>query len=211
MKLYGYWRSSSTWRVRTAVAYKGLQVEHVRVNLRAGEQHQPGYVLKSPAHTIPLLELEDGRCISQSMAILAYLEEAYPTPSLLPLDPVHRAWAREMAELVNSGIQPLQNLQVLKRVKQELHGDDAAWAAHWIAQGLSALEVLAVQRAGTFSIGESLSLADMFIVPQLYNARRFGADVSHFPTLLRVEAACLALPAFQVAHPDRQPDAEKDV
>jgi len=210
MKLYGYWRSSSAWRVRTALAYKGIRVEGVPVNLRVGEQHEPGFVAKSPAHTIPLLELDDGRCITQSMAIISYLEETHPEPPLLPKDPVHRAWVREQAELVNSGIQPLQNLMVLMRVKHELKGDDTAWAAHWIALGLSALEALAESRAGRFSVGDAVSLADVYLVPQLYNARRFGADVTRFPTLLRVEAACLALPAFQEAHPDRQPDAVKD-
>jgi len=213
MKLYNYWRSSSSWRVRIALAHKGLPYEYVAVNLRSGEQHEPTYVQLNPTHTVPLLQVEDGgqvRLIHQSVAIIEYLEERYPDrPRLLPDSPAERAFVRELVELVNSGIQPYQNLQVLQKVKRDYQGDETAWARHFITQGLRGVEAR-VRSHGTFCAGSDVTLADVFLIPQLYGARRFGVDLAEFPGLTRVEAACEALAAFQQAHADRQPDAVVD-
>lgn len=210
MKLYGYWRSSSSWRVRIALNLKGLRYEYVAVNLLEGDQHGAAYRAVNPGGTVPLLEVEEsGRAvrIPQSMAIMEYLEERHPTPRILPEHPYLRARARMLAEQVNAGIQPLQNLQVLQHVDEVLHGDKKQWAAHWVDRGLRALQTLAEETAGTYLVGEQPTVADVCLVPQLYSARRFGVDLSPFGLLLRVEAACNELPAFQAAHADRQPDA----
>jgi maleylpyruvate isomerase len=139
------------------------------------------------------------------MAIIAYLEERFPEPALLPADPWLRARARQLAEMINAGIQPLQNLATLDRVRAA-GADASAWAAHFIARGLEALETAAADTAKTFLIGETPTLPDLYLVPQLYNARRWSVDLARFPTLLRAEAACAGLPAFQAAHPDVQSD-----
>lgn len=213
MILYCYWRSTSSWRVRIALELKGIAYDYRAVHLLkdGGQQNTPEYQAKNPARTVPLLELEEGgttRRIAQSMAIIAFLDERYPTPPLLPQDPFARAQARQIAELVNSGIQPMQNLAVLQHVKRVLQGDDKAWAKHWVGRGLAMLETLVAQSAGRYCVGDAVTLADVYLAPQLYSARRFGVDVAGYPTLLRVETALSALPAFQKAHADRQPDAE---
>lgn len=212
MKLYSYWRSSCSWRVRIALNLKGLAYTYEAVHLLkdGGQQNTEAYRAVSPLRTVPTLELEEGgvvRRLSQSLAILEYLEERYRTPALLPADPLLRARARMLSEMVNSGIQPLQNLSVLQLVKSELKGDDKAFAAHWNMRGLAGLEAAVKETAGTYCLGETVSFADIFLVPQLYSARRFGVDLTPYPTLTRIEAACEKLPAFQAAHPDRQPDA----
>ncbi|SEM52308.1 maleylpyruvate isomerase [Stigmatella aurantiaca] len=212
MKLYGYWRSSCSWRVRIALNFKGLPYTYEAVHLLkdGGQQHTEAYRAVNPLRTVPTLELqEDGqvRRLAQSMAILEYLEERYPTPALLPQEPWARARCRMLAESVNSGIQPLQNTAVMQFVKGELKADERAFAAHWNVRGLTALEELVKETAGTYCIGEQVSLADLFLVPQLYGSRRYGVDLSPYPTLTRIEAACGHLPAFQAAHADRQPDA----
>ncbi|RMG14904.1 MAG: maleylacetoacetate isomerase [Deltaproteobacteria bacterium] len=211
MKLYGYWRSSCTYRVRIALYHKGIPFETVPVHLveGGGAQHQAPYRSLNPMRQVPYLELPDGRGIAQSMAILEYLEETHPTPPLLPEHPLERARVRQLAEMVNAGVQPLQNLSVLQALKG-LGVDAKAWAASWIARGLAALEAEAKRSAGTYLVGEQLTLADLFLVPQLYNARRFEVDLAPYPTLTRVEAQCLALEAFQRALPERQPDAPPD-
>lgn len=210
MKLYGYWRSTSTWRVRIGLHIKRLDYEYQPVNLVEGEQHRDSYRAISPAGTVPLLETdEDGRTIrlSQSMAILEYLEERHPDPPLLPEHPYLRARVRMLAEAINSGIQPLQNLIVLQHVESALKGDRKKWAHHWVDQGLRALQTMAEETAGSFLVGERPTLADAYLVPQLYAARRFGVDLAPFGLLLRVEAACSRVPAFEAAHADNQPDA----
>jgi maleylpyruvate isomerase len=159
---------------------------------------------------VPLLEWQEGgstRRLAQSMAILDYLEQRFPTPPLLPADPFLRARSRQLAEMVNSGIQPFQNLSTLGYVKT-LGVDDRAWIQHFLPKGLASLEAVVKETAGTFCVGETPSFADIYLVPQLYAARRFKVDLTPFPTLVRIDAACEALPAFQAAHPDRQPDAE---
>lgn len=210
MKLYSYWRSSSSWRVRIALNLKGLSYEYAPVNLLDGEQHGAAYRALTPAGAVPLLETqESGKTvrISQSVAIIEYLEERHPSPRLIPEHPYLRARMRMMVEQVNAGIQPLQNLQILQHVDQALKGDKKQWAAHWNDKGLRALQQLAEETAGTYLVGEQPTAADCFLIPQLYSARRFGVDLSPFGLLLRIEAACNELPAFVNAHADRQPDA----
>ncbi len=214
MKLYGYWRSSCSYRVRIALAHKGLSVEHAAVHLvkDGGQQHAADFTQKNPMGQVPVLEIEgDGGPIrlGQSVAILEYLEEAHPEPALLPSDAVLRARARQLTEIVNAGIQPLQNLRVMQLLERQ-HGVDAkAWARGHILSGLLAFQAVAESVAGRYCVGDAVSFADCALVPQLYNARRFGIDVeAELPLLHRVDTACAALEAFQAAHPDRQPDAQ---
>ncbi|MFO0581522.1 MAG: maleylacetoacetate isomerase [Anaeromyxobacter sp.] len=209
-RLYSYWRSSSAWRVRIGLALKGLPYEYVAVNLLEGEQFSDAHQARSPLAQVPVLEVEErGHVLrlAQSMAILEWLDERHPTPPLLPRDLDRRAEVRALAEHVNSGIQPLQNAAPLKMLREKEAGYDKVWARHWIARGLTGLERAAAATAGRYSGGDEPGLADCYLVPQLYNARRFGIDLAPFPTLRRIEEACGALPAFQAAHPDRQPDA----
>jgi maleylpyruvate isomerase len=207
MILYGFWRSSATWRVRIGLAYKGVAFEYRPVNLQregGGEQHEAAYRGKNPMAQVPLLETDDAH-IAQSMAILEYLEERIPAPPLLPEGRAKRACVRQLAEIVNSGIQPLQNTAV--RLHVQAQGlDDRAWIERWVIPGLAALEAGTRPSAGRFAVGDELSFADLCIVPELYFARRFALDLTPYPTLLRVESACSELDAFQRAHADRQPD-----
>jgi maleylpyruvate isomerase len=222
MRLYGYWRSSASYRVRIALALKGVTYEHVPVHLvrDGGEQRAPDYRAKNPMAQVPTLELEadldecegpEGAVVrlSQSIAILEWLDETYPTPPLFPKKALDRARARELAEIVNSGIQPLQNLPLMAELKR-LGGDQAgpAFARSVNEHGLAALEAKASASAGRYLVGDDVTIADVCLVPQLYGARRFGVDVAAYPTLARVEAALVVLPAFAEAHPDRQPDAQ---
>jgi len=212
VKLYTFWRSNSPWRVRIALGWKGVPHDVVTLDLGAGRQHTDDFRDLNLAEQVPVLELDElgpggrPRRITQSMAIIEYLEERYPTPPLLPSEPWARARARQLAEIVNSGIQPFQNLATTKKV-QELGGDPRAWLEHFISRGLAVLERAARETAGTFLVGEAVTIADVYLVPQLYAARRFGVDLAPYPTLARVDATCAALPAFLTAHADAQPDA----
>jgi len=186
MKLYSYWRSSSAWRVRIALAHKALPHELVPVNLLRGEQQQPVFRALNAMTQVPVLEVdEDGRLfrLTQSSAIMEYLEERFPERPLLPADRAGRARAREMMQIVNSGMQPFQNLSLQR-----------------------ALERIASESAGRFLVRDGVTLADIFLVPQLFSARRFGIDLEPFPTLRRVDAECSMLAEFQSAHPNAQPD-----
>lgn len=211
MKLYGYWRSSASWRARIGLAWKEIPYEYVPVHLlrEGGEQHGDAHRARNPMRQVPTLEWTEGGetfRVSQSMAILEYLEDRYPERPLLPKTPFLRAKARQLAEIVNSGIQPLQNLSVLARL--DAHGvDKAAWLSEWIGRGLNALETAAREVSGKYSVGDDVSIADACLVPQMYAARRFGVDLEPYPTLRAIEAACEALPAFRAAHADSQPDA----
>ncbi len=209
MKLYGYWRSSSAWRVRTALAFKGLEVEHVPVHLvkGGGQQFSSEFVAKNPMAEVPVLELDDGQLLTQSVAILEYLEEAHPSPALLPREPLLRARVRTLVQIVNSGIQPLQNRVVMSELERGgIVADD--WARHFIKRGLTAFEQQVARSGGAFSVGDAPSFADIYLVPQLFNARRFSMPLEEFPTLLRIEQRCYELPAFQKARPENQVDAE---
>jgi maleylpyruvate isomerase len=211
LRLYSYWRSSSAWRVRIGLALKGRPFELQAVDLLAGEQFSEAHRARSPFAQIPVLEVdEDGRTLRlvQSMAILEWLEERFPEPPLLPPDLAGRARVRALAEHVNSGTQPLQNAIVLKMLKERQPGWEKEWARVHIGRGLEALErAVGDGRAGRFCHGDAPGLADCYLVPQLYNARRFGVDLAPFPTLRRIEEACLALAPFQAAQPEHQPDA----
>lgn len=210
LRLYSYWRSSSAWRVRIGLALKGLAYELRPVNLLAQEQFGEAHRARNPSGQVPVLEVEEGGrvvLLTQSMAILEWLDDRYPSPPLLPPDALGRARVRALAELVNSWIQPMQNAVVLRTLRERWPGYEREWAASFMARGLASLEALVAAGAGRFAHGDAPGLADCFLVPQLYNARRFGVDPSPYPTLLRVEAACAALAPFQAAHPDRQPDA----
>ena len=214
MKLYGYWRSSSAWRVRIALALKNIPHDYQAVQLarQGGDQHEQRFTAVNPLGQVPVLELDplpgekQPRRLTQSMAILEYLEEQFPAPALLPGDPWLRARVRQLAEVVNSGIQPYQNLPALTYVHETLNGDEMAWARYHIMRGLLALEALAQETAGAFLVGDSATFADIYLVPQMYAARRFSVETTQFPTLDRIEATCNALPAFHTAHPDQQAD-----
>jgi len=213
MKLYGYWRSTSSWRVRIALAHKNVEYEYQPVQLLRDEQEIAAFADMNPMRQVPVLELEDAgqtRHLAQSMAILEYLEERFPEPPLLPAESLARARVRELAEIVNTGIQPLQNSAVLKRVQEMAEGAQHAWARHFIARGLGALETRARQTAGRYLVGDVVTLADVLLIPQLFNARRFGVEVAPYPTLLRVESECEKLESFQRAHARAQPDAERN-
>ncbi|MGK3986613.1 maleylacetoacetate isomerase [Sorangium sp. So ce136] len=215
LTLYGYWRSSCSWRVRIALAHKGVEHAYRPVNLLrdGGEQLRDDYRAKNPMAQVPTLEFEQGgavRRVSQSVAIIELLEDLFPARPLLPADPYLRAKARQLAEMINSGTQPMQNTATLRYVQRELGGDEKAFARRFIGSGLAAFQAAASELSGRFCVGDQVTVADLFLVPQLYNARRYAVDLAPLSTLTRIEAACMALPAFQAAHADRQADAIPD-
>ena len=209
MILYGYWRSSAAYRLRIALAWKGLHVETREINLRHGAQRDPAFLAVNPQGRVPfLLDREVG--LGQSLAIIEYLEESRPdAPRLLPADLAARARVRAAAQIIACDIHPLGNLAVLRRLTSQFGADQAAtdaWSAHWIAQGFTALEALAAPH-GPYLLGDEVTLADVCLVPQMFNARRFGVDLAPFPRLVAADATLAALPAFAAAHPERQPGA----
>jgi maleylacetoacetate isomerase len=214
MKLFSYFRSSAAWRVRIALAYKGLPHGTVPVHLvRDGGQHRSeSYLEANPQGLVPALE-EDGQVYSQSLAIIEYLEETHPEPPLLPQDFPGRARVRQMALAIACDIHPLQNLRVLNYLRGPLaqgEGPVADWVRHWIAEGFRPLEELA-RRYGdgrTHLYGGSVTLADVCLVPQMYNARRYHLDLKPFPALVAIDAHLMTLPAFSTTRPEAQPDAE---
>lgn len=213
MKLYDYYRSSAAYRVRIALNWKGIAVGRAFVHLRKGEQRASDFLALNPQGLVPALALDDGRLLTQSLAIVEYLDEAYPEPPLLPRDVAGRARVRAIALAIACDIHPLNNLRVLHYLTGTLGASDAqrdGWYRYWIDVGLEALEVQLSREpaTGRFCHGDAPSIADVCLVPQLANARRFHVDVSPYPTLTRIETACTALPAFADAAPARQPDAE---
>lgn len=207
MELYNYFRSSASYRVRIALALKGLDYDYMPVQLARNEHFKESYAALSPARLVPLLK-DDERIVTQSLAIIEYLDDAFPGPRLLPEEPFVRARVRQLSEIVNAGIQPLQNLEVMRYVREDLAGDATAWARHFVGRGMRALEAEAVHTASAYLVGDRVTLADCCLAPQLYACRRFGVDVADYPTLLRVEARLQALEAYKASHPDAQPDAQ---
>jgi maleylpyruvate isomerase len=211
MRLHGYFRSSASYRVRIALNLKGLRVEHLSHHLRKGEQREPSYLAINPQGLVPTLQDDTGAVITQSLAIIEWLDETHPEPPLLPKDPLRRAKVRAFADVLACDTHPVQNLKVLARLRELGLKDDqvTAWAGWANREGLSACEKLIASEPGPFCFGAAPGLADLCLVPQLANARRFGVDVNAFPRLLTAEAAAKALPAFADAAPDKQPDAEQ--
>lgn len=211
MKLYGYFRSSAAYRVRIALNLKGLEADQLPVSLIDGEQQQDAYRALNPQGLVPALATEQG-LLTQSLAIIEYLESQHPTPALLPGDAWQQAQIRAFALSLACDIHPLNNLRVLKYLSGELAVADAqksAWYSHWIQAGFAALEAQLADHAGDYCFGINPTLADVCLVPQVYNAKRFNVDLSAFPTILRITDHCNAQPAFQAAQPERQPDAPK--
>lgn len=210
MKLHGYFRSAAAYRVRIALNLKGLSTEHLPHHLRKGEQCAPGYLTLNPQGLVPTLENDAGDILTQSLAIIEWLDETHPEPPLLPKEPLRRAKVRAFAMALACDTHPVQNLKVLNRLR-ELKLPEARvteWAAWVNREGLAACEKLVAQEPGPFCFGETPTMADLCLVPQLGNARRFGVDVAIFPRLLKAEAAARAMTAFADAAPDRQADAE---
>ena len=210
MKLHGYFRSSAAYRVRIALNLKGLGAEHLPHHLRKGEQCAPAYLAINPQGLVPALESDTGAILTQSVAIIEWLDETHPNPPLLPKDALQRAKVRAFALAIACDTHPVQNLKVLARLRELGLAEEKVqdWAAWVNREGLSACETLIKDEPGPFCFGATPTLADLCLVPQLANARRFGVDVSAYPRLLKAEAAAKALAAFANAAPEKQPDAE---
>lgn len=208
--LYGYWRSSAAYRVRIALALKGLDYEHKGIDLRTGAQSGVGFKSLNPQGLVPyLIDGEVG--LNQSLAIIEYLDEIYPEPKLLPDEPLARARVRAAALTIACDIHPINNLRVLNYLKSPLGHDQAeveTWAQHWIETGFAALEEIAEGSPGPYLFGGAVTLADVCLVPQMYNARRMRADLTHFPKLVEIDKALNALPAVAKSRPEAQPDAD---
>jgi maleylpyruvate isomerase len=215
MQLYTYFRSSAAYRVRIALNLKGLAYQAIPIHLlnNGGEHLEPAYRNINPQALLPALSNDDGAVMTQSLAIIEYLEEQYPDVPLLPAEPVDRARVRALALTVACEIHPLGNLRVLKHLEQVMQVSaeaKLAWSRHWMYEGFASLEVAlaADARTGLFCHGNTPTLADCCLAPQLFNARRFDVNLAPYPTLARIDAACAELPAFIAAHPARQPDAQ---
>lgn len=211
MRLHGYFRSSAAWRVRIALGLKGLKAEQSFHHLRKGEQNAPAYTAINPQGLLPALETDEGDVLTQSLAIIEWLDETHPRPPLLPSSPLERAKVRAFALAIACDTHPVQNLKVLSRVRALAGGDEAkvtGWAATVINDGFSACEALLKNVEGPFAFGTAPTLADICLIPQIGNARRFKVDLAPFPRLLAVEAQCNTVAAFRDAAPDKQPDAE---
>ena len=210
LRLHSYWRSSASYRVRIALGLKGLKFEHLTVNLLKNEQGQPEFTALNPEGLVPLLE-HDGLRLSQSTAIIEYLEEAFPSPALMPTDLQGRARVRAICQMIACDIHPLNNLRVLKYLTGEMGlpaEQKDTWYAHWVSVGLSAVEKrLAEAASGQFCHGDLPGMADCFLVPQVANANRMSVDITHLKRVLEINARCLELPAFQQAQPSACPDA----
>lgn len=209
MRLYDYWRSSAAYRVRIALNLKGITYEPTPVNLRQGAQRTLDYLAKNPQGLVPTLEEGDLR-LSQSLAIIECLDEVYPDPPLMPRDPIERAEVRGLALIVACEMHPLNNTRVLSHLEHRLglnERDVSSWYRHWVNDGFTALEARLKVHAGRYAYGDEVTLADIFLVPQVYNARRYHCDLNAFPTIRAVEANCRKLESFEAAKPERQPDA----
>ena len=210
MKLHGYFRSSASYRVRIALNLKGLSADHLPHHLRKGEQRDPAYLAINPQGLVPTLQDDRGAILTQSLAIIEWLEETHPEPPLLPKDPLRRAHIRAFAMALACDTHPVQNLKVLARLRDLGLTEEqvTGWAAWANREGLAACETLVAREPGPFCFGATPTMADLCLVPQLANARRFGVDLSAFPRLLKAETAAKNIKAFADAAPERQPDAE---
>ena len=208
MKLYTYWRSTTAYWVRIALNLKGIAYDAVPVNLVAGEQRAADYLVLNPVGGVPTLVLDDGTALTQSMAILDWLEAVHPAPPLLPVDPVQAARVRAAALVVACDIHPVNNLKVGNRLKQMGHSQDEVvdWMNDWMTRGLTAFQAM-IDPDAPYCFGDQPGLVDLCLVPQLYNAHRWGCDLTELERLTEIEARCLALPAFAAARPEAQPDA----
>jgi maleylpyruvate isomerase len=214
MRLYNYFRSSASFRVRIALGLKGLDYEYAAVHLTrgGGQQFAPAFRALNADALIPVLD-DDGHVLTQSLAIIEYLDETHPQPPLLPATPVERAYVRACALTIACEIHPLNNLRVLRYLVHELGASEEqknAWYRHWVEQGLGALEakLAAERRSGRYVLGDAVTLADVVLVPQIFNAQRFECRLDHVPTIMGIFARCMELTAFSDAQPSRQPDAE---
>ncbi len=205
--LYHYWRSTSSWRVRWAMAYKNIAFKPIAVSLLDGESESAEHLMRNPAGYVPVLELKTGERLTESLAIIRYLEDLHPIPTLYPGSPLDRARILALAETINAGTQPIQNLSVLL-----MHSPDSSeqkkWAQHWIQAGLKTYEALCTPFAGRFSHSDELSIADLCLVPQVYNAERFAVDISPFPTISRIYKNCLTLESYLLSRPDAYQPAD---
>jgi maleylpyruvate isomerase len=210
MILYDYFRSSAAFRVRIALNVKGLSAERRYIHLRRGDQRAPQYLEMNPQGFVPLLVV-DGRRLTQSLAIIEYLEEKHPRPPLLPAGAEERAWVRAIALAIACDIHPINNLRVLKYLARTLEVDEPRrdeWYRHWVREGFGAIEAQLATRDTRFCAGDAPSLADVCLVPQVFNAARLDVDMAPYPRIRAIHAACMEVPAFADAQPSRQPDAE---
>ncbi|XP_028293783.1 maleylacetoacetate isomerase isoform X2 [Gouania willdenowi] len=206
--LHSYFRSSCSWRVRIAFALKGIDYDQVPVNLikDGGLQHTEQYKAVNPMQQVPALQI-DGLTLSQSLAMIEYIDETRPGPRLLPDDPKERAQVRMISDLIASGIQPLQNLYVI----QKCGTDKVQWAQHFISRGFEGLEQILKQTAGKYCVGDEISMADICLVPQVYNAERFKVDMEKYPTIKMINQTLVEVEAFRASHPSCQPDTPDDL
>ena len=212
LTLHGYFRSGTSYRVRLALNWKQVPFETLPVNLLKGEQGENKYKVLNPQGLVPALQLDDTTILTQSPAILEWLEEQHPEPALLPQDPTERAKVRAFCAVIGCDTHPLQNLRVMKKIRADFHDDQEtawAWARHWITLGFQTLESLAARegQSSAFVFGSRPTLAEVYLVPQMYNARRFGVNLEAFPRLIAADAAANELEAFIAAKPENQPDA----
>jgi len=212
MKLYSFFRSGTSHRLRIALNLKGLKPEYVAVDLRTEQHLQAAFKAVNPQQLVPALTLDTGEVLTQSPAIIEWLEERYPTPALLPTEPQARARVRALAAIVGCDIHPVNNRRILETLRKQFGANEAAinqWCATWISAGFDAIEALLAQdtQRGPFCHGNAPTLADVYLIPQIESARRFGVDLARWPLIAQVDAACGALEAFSAAAPGRQPDA----
>ena len=207
LTLYSYYRSSSAYRVRIGLYFKQIDFQYQAVHLlkEGGEQFQESFKELSPLSQVPCLQHKN-KILNQSLPILLYLEDLKPEPALLPQELFQKAEILSFCEMINSGIQPLQNLSVLKYIESKLHSDKVKWSQHWIKQGLQAFELFLKDKAGDFCFSDQITMADLFLIPQLYTANRFQVDINEFPLLSKINKNCLSKDLFQKALPENQPD-----
>lgn len=211
IRLHGYWRSGTSYRTRIALNLKGLVYEQITYDLRGGAHHSPAYRALNPQELMPALEA-DGAVLTQSPAILEWLEETYPTPPLLPHDATDRAIVRAMAAAIGCDIHPLQNLRVLNALRSEFSAGEAQvgdWITRWVGTGFAALETLIARHGGVFAFGDTPTFADCYLVPQVFAAERATIDLTPYPRLTSAVANARALDTVAAAHPERQPDADR--